>query len=40
MNEKLARDKCASQLPKFVNYGRKKFYNICLRKRWTEVKIV
>jgi hypothetical protein len=26
--EKLARDKHSSVLPKFVNYGRKKFYNI------------
>jgi hypothetical protein len=27
--EKLARNKCSSLLRKFVNYGCKKFYNIC-----------
>jgi len=37
MLEKLAEDKRSSLLPKFVTYGRKKFYNIG---PWTQNMIV
>jgi hypothetical protein len=39
--EKLAKDKRSSLLRTFVNYGRKKFYNIRPRmKKFAEIKVL